>query len=194
LLECIEIKKLWPTHNKAMKRFDTKFGLYEYEARNGYRYLAVGKVSKFQACIEVFSSIHKGISLLRSLAEQFEIDYRFCKYCVSGNDEFFQKDDTTDLPDKKLQNKQIENAISFVLKNRPSFAIIDKGRSVEERSYILVENGHFYGMGYISSDTQIFEPSEIKDYLTAYKNNDYIMQLIYGYVEKYPRKVFQMNE
>jgi len=114
LLECIEIKKLWPTHNKAMKRFDTKFGLYEYEARNGYRYLAVGKVSKFQACIEVFSSIHKGISLLRSLAEQFEIDYRFCKYCVSGNDEFFQKDDTTDLPDKKLQNKQIENAISFV--------------------------------------------------------------------------------
>jgi DNA polymerase-3 subunit epsilon len=29
-------------HNKAPKRFEPKFGLFEYEARNGYRYLAVG--------------------------------------------------------------------------------------------------------------------------------------------------------
>jgi DNA polymerase-3 subunit epsilon len=42
LLECTEIKKLWPIHNKALKRFEPKFGLFEYEARNGYRYLAVG--------------------------------------------------------------------------------------------------------------------------------------------------------
>jgi DNA polymerase-3 subunit epsilon len=42
LLECTEIKKLWLFTTKHLKRFEPKFGLFEYEARNGYRYLAVG--------------------------------------------------------------------------------------------------------------------------------------------------------
>jgi len=191
LLECSEIKKLWPVHNKALKRFEAKFGLYEYEARSGYRYLAVGKVSKFQACVEVFSTIHDAINVLRSIAEKFEIDYRFCKYAIQGGGELFQQHDTDNLPDVELHNEQVQNAIDFVLKNRPTFAIIDKGRSAEERSCIWVENGHFYGMGYLSSDIAITDPSDFKDYVTPYKSSHYIMQLIYSYVEKYPKKVFQ---
>ena len=54
LMECCEIKKLWPVHNRALKKFDPKFGLYEYEARNGYKYLAICKRSKHQAYIEMF--------------------------------------------------------------------------------------------------------------------------------------------
>src|SRR6218665_1107835 len=65
LLECTEIKKLWPTYNRALKRFEAKFGIYQYEARNGYKYLAIGKVSKFQICIHEFSSLYEGINLLR---------------------------------------------------------------------------------------------------------------------------------
>jgi hypothetical protein len=53
LLECTEIKDLWPVYNKALKRFEPKYGLFEYEARNGYRYLAIGKL-KNQSCIETF--------------------------------------------------------------------------------------------------------------------------------------------
>jgi DNA polymerase-3 subunit epsilon len=38
---------------QSTKNFEPKFGLFEYEARNGYRYLAVGKLIK-QSCIETF--------------------------------------------------------------------------------------------------------------------------------------------
>jgi DNA polymerase-3 subunit epsilon len=38
-LNSTEIKDLWPVYNKALKRFEPKYGLFEYEARNGYRYL-----------------------------------------------------------------------------------------------------------------------------------------------------------
>ena len=86
-------------------------------------------------------------------------------------------------------NRQIESALDFLLSNRSSFAIIDKGRSVEERSCIWVENGHFYGMGYIGTDIGFTDPSEIKDYVTPYSSNQYIMQLIYAYAEKYPGKI-----
>jgi DNA polymerase-3 subunit epsilon len=191
LLECTEIKKLWPAYNRALKRFEPKFGLYEYEARSGYRYLAVGKLSKFQASIQVFNTLHDGITVLRKLAEQFELDYRFCKFCTSAESEVAPKVDMTNLPEAEHHNTQVENAIDFVIKNRPSFAIIDKGRAADERSCIWVENGHFYGMGYITLDTAFTDPSEIKEYVTPYRSNQYIMQLIYTYAGKHPGKVLQ---
>jgi DNA polymerase-3 subunit epsilon len=189
LLECTEIKKLWPAYNKALKRFEVKYGLYEYEARSGYRYLAIGKVSKFQQCIRVFNSMHDGINVLRNLKEQFRIDYRFCKYCIPAEEEVPHLYDRTNLPDVVQHNEQIENAVNFVLENRPSFAIIDKGRFAEERSCIWVEDGHFYGMGYIDSGIGVTDLSGLRDYVTPYKSNHYIMQLIYRYAERYPGKV-----
>jgi len=192
LLECTEIKSLWPTYNRALKRFEPKYGLYQYEARNGYKYLAVGKLTKFQSCIEHFSSLYDGINLLQSLAQQFELDQRFCKYCTVV-EEVFQKNDLRDLPDVLLHNEKIENAIDFLLNSRPSFAIIDKGRSADERSCIWVENGHFYGMGYMTLDAVITDPSEVKNYVTVYRSNQYIMQLIYSYAAKYPGKVKNSN-
>jgi DNA polymerase-3 subunit epsilon len=53
IVECTEIKDLWPAYNKALKRFEPKYGLFEYEA-DGYRYLAIGKLTKNQSCIETF--------------------------------------------------------------------------------------------------------------------------------------------
>lgn len=190
LLECTEIKKLWPTYNKALKRFDPKYGLYQYEARNGYKYLVIGKLNKFQTCIHEFNSQYDGIDVLRNLAQQFEIDHRFCKYTKPEEGEMPQKNDLSNLPEAAFHNEIIENAIAFLLSNRPSFAIIDKGRSREERSCIWVENGHFYGMGYIGSDITITQSSEIKDHVTPYKGNQYITHLICAYAEKNPRKVF----
>ena len=35
VLECTEIKKIWPAYNRALKRFMPKYGLYQYQARNG---------------------------------------------------------------------------------------------------------------------------------------------------------------
>ncbi|MDR6763982.1 DNA polymerase-3 subunit epsilon [Flavobacterium sp. 2755] len=190
LLECTEIKKLWPTYNRALKRFEAKFGIYQYEARNGYKYLAIGKVSKFQICIHEFNSQYDGINLLRSLAEQFEIDHRFCKYTRPEEGELFQNNEVKDLPDVVLHNEQVDNAIDFLLTNRPTFAIIDKGRSKDERSCIWIENGHFHGMGYIPSDISIHDPLEVKNYTEPYKSNQYIEHLIFAYAEKHPGKVF----
>lgn len=190
LLECTEIKKLWPTYNRALKRFEAKFGIYQYEARNGYKYLAIGKVSKFQICIHEFNSQYDGINLLRTLAEQFEIDHRFCKYTRPEEGEIFQNNEVKDLPDVSLHNEQVDNAIDFLLTNRPTFAIIDKGRSKDERSCIWIENGRFYGMGYIPSDISIHDPLEVKNYTEPYKSNQYIEHLIFAYAEKHPGKVF----
>jgi DNA polymerase III subunit epsilon len=189
LLECSEIKTLWPAYNRALKRFDPKYGLYGYEARNGYCYLAIGKLAKGQACIESFNSLYDGIYVLRNLAEQFNIDSRFCSYGTVDDGELLQKQDVTPLPDAEEHNHKVEEALGFLVNSRPTFAIMDKGRTVGERSCIWVEQGHFYGMGYIASDVSFTEVAEIKGYVTQYRSNQYIMHLIYSYAEKYPGKV-----
>ncbi len=189
VLECTEIKKLWPTYNRALKRFDAKFGLYHYEARNGYRYLAVGKLSKFQECIESFDSEYAGINLLLGLSQQFEIDPRFCKYGLPADGEAPQQYNMTDLPEVQVHNEKVQNALDQIQNNRPSFALIDKGRTADERSCIWVENGHFYGMGYLPIDSTLNDIEELKDYITPYKSNQYIMRLLYSYAQKYPAKV-----
>jgi DNA polymerase-3 subunit epsilon len=129
-------------------------------------------------------------NLLRSLAQQFEIDYRFCLYGPTTQGEGFQKRDTANLPDVLHHNSQIEKAIAFLSSNRKSFAIIDKGRVAEERSCIWVEKGHFYGMGYITTDVGFTAVSELKEHVTPYKSNQYLMQLITTHASKYPKKVF----
>lgn len=190
LLECTEIQKLWPTYNRALKKYQPKYGLYQYEARNGYIYLAIGKLNKFQSCIEHFSSLYEGINLLQSMARQFELDYRFCNYGNTIEDQPSIKPKTTNLPDIDLHNEKVENAILFLQSNKQNFAIIDKGRTPDERSCIWIENGHFYGMGYMATDVGFINPAEIKDFVTPYSSNHYIMQLILNYAEKFPSKVF----
>ena len=194
LLECIEIKQLFPKHNKALKRFESKYGLFGYEARSGYRYLAIGKLAKNQNSIETFDAIYDGINLLRELAEKFEIDHRFCKYGSMSDDVFpFQKD-AADLPEIEYHNAKIQAALDFYLNSRPTFAIIDKGRNKNEKSFIWVENGHFYGMGYIDSDIAINDLSQIKEHISPYKSNQYIMQLVLSFIKKHPTKVHLYKE
>ncbi|WP_317174735.1 hypothetical protein [Flavobacterium sp. HJJ] len=78
-----------------------------------------------------------------------------------------------------------------MLNSRSSFAIINKGRSPEERSCIWIEKGQFYGMGYMASDAGFTNPSEIRDFVLRYQDNHYMMQLILNYAEKYPSRVFK---
>lgn len=194
LLECSEIKQLWPIHNKALKRFEPKFGLFEYEARNGYKYLAVGKLAKNQKCLETFDHIYGGINLLQELAQKFDIDSRFCKYGGMADGVFTTQENTFSLPDIDLHNDQIQAAIDFYLNSRSSFAIIDKGRTTDERSCILVEKGQFYGMGYLDSHVVITVSNQIKEHIKQYKPNQYSTQLVLNHAQKYPRKVVFFNK
>lgn len=193
LLECTEIQKLWPIYNKALKRFEPKFGLFEYTARNGYRYLAVGKVSKQQPCIEFFGTVNECINLLRSLQEKFNLDYRFCKYAVTVEKEGILVQDLSDLPEVDFHNLQVQKAVDSITENKASFYIKDKGRNADECSFVYVEQGHFNGMGYISNEAVVKDAEQLKDFLTCYKSNSYIMQLISAYAVKFTDKVFSIS-
>lgn len=154
----------------------------------------MGKVSKLQPCIEIFGTVNEGINFLRSLKEKFTLDYRFCKYAVESHSEGIAAvKDLSALPLLDFHNKLIQQAVDFVTEIKPSCYVLDKGRTKDERSCIWIQDGHYYGMGYISNEISVTNPEQLKDFVTRYKSSSYIMQLISVYAGKYPDKVYDIS-
>lgn len=93
-----------------------------------------------------------------------------------------------DRPLPEVYNTLVIEALESLVNELPSFVIIDKGREEGEKSCIWVEKGVFYGMGYIDRYTDLNSLEDIKMTLTRYSSNNYMMQLINAYAEKYPYK------
>jgi len=193
LLECTEIKKLWPIYNKALKKYEPKYGLFAYEARNGYKYLAIAKLTQGQTPVETYGKLYDAINELSSLSKQFQIEARFCNFAQKPTNESiqFRLDET--IQNAEEHNSKIEQALGCLLESKETFVIIDKGRTKDEKSCIWVEKGHFFGMGYIPLEETINEIVQLKEQVTRYKSNPYIMKLISNYAEKFPRKVLRVE-
>ena len=86
-------------------------------------------------------------------------------------------------------NHLVAEALSSLEKAQPSFYILDRGRNPQERSCIWVENGRFYGMGYLHEDNQLHDQEDIRQSLKRYPGNDYMMHLIRQFTERHPERV-----
>ena len=183
LLEAAEIQRLWPVHNRALKRFEPKYALYAYEDNGGYLRLAIGRYHKHQQPAQVFHRQIDAYNSLQRLIREFELHPA---YCGLG-----RVDEAPLLSDHNLR---MQKALDHLDRDLPTFAIFDKGRDDDEISVIWVEQGKLFGMGYLSSHADITTPDAIKETLTRYPSNHYMMQLIYGYVEKHPDTVWKPTE
>src|SRR5579871_2459988 len=83
LLECIEIKRLWPVYNRSLKRFQPSFGLYVYEDRNGYSRLIVEKKKRQMMPVYTFSRLEEGRQLLQRLVREKGLCPKLC-YLQTG--------------------------------------------------------------------------------------------------------------
>lgn len=192
ILECSEIKRLWPIYNRALKKYEPQYGLLEYVDIQGYKRLVIGKRTKNHRCIQTFNREFDGIKVLLNLMEEFNLDIRLCyfghradSFDVSANPHLRD----VPLPDVEEHNERVEKALESLKGNQKSFFILDKGRNEEEWSCIGVEKGEFYGMGYLSKETDLTNWEDVKATLIRYPSNHYIMQLIESYKEKHPQKV-----
>lgn len=188
LLECVEIKRLWPKYNRALKKFEPKFGLFTYQGINGYEYLAVGKLTKQQPCFQLFQSEYEAVSALRKLCTDYDIDMRYCRFGTVSEKEFTTNRFQHAISSEE-HNHRIAEALSALAEAQPSFYIIDRGRTPQERSCIWVEKGQFYGMGYLHEDNQLHDQEDIRQSLKRYPGNDYMMHLIRQFTERHPERV-----
>ena len=193
LMECIEIRRLWPKYNRSLKRFEQIYGLYIYEDRNGYLRLAIEKIRQQLRPVYTFSLLAEGQLLLRKLVKQFNLCPKLCfiqtdedpcegmreKYCSGACEQ---------MEPAAIYNQRLNMAVDSLKEDLPSFILKDSGRHGKEQSCILIERGKFYGMGYLDQDVQVGDIEQLKNYLTAYPENGYMRGLVYQYAARWPNK------
>ncbi|RKR82737.1 DNA polymerase-3 subunit epsilon [Mucilaginibacter gracilis] len=194
ILETVEIKRLWPKYNRAQKHHEYTYGLYQYEDQRGYLRLAIDKWTKYSAPLYTCNSMLDGYSLLNQLIEAFDLCPKLC--FVQRNEEPCSRNLTKPCACQvtettKRYNSRVDKALAHLKAALSTFAIRDKGRNDDEYSYILIENGEFYGMGYISNSTVTDDGLlSIKSQLTPYPGNGYIKSLVANYAVSNPdRKI-----
>ncbi|MFA5243809.1 MAG: exonuclease domain-containing protein [Pedobacter sp.] len=194
ILEAVEIKRLWPAFNRSLKRFEHAYGLYTYEDQNTYIRLVIDKKSKFSRPYYTFTSILEGHNLLRNLITEFNLCPKLC-FIQRNNDPCISPDSRPcrgaceQSESSADYNSRVRDALEHLHTSLPAFLLVDNGRHYEEKSCILMEQGHFYGMGYIPNDVPERMTDELKTYLTPYPANDYIRNLILNYAIRFPEKL-----
>jgi DNA polymerase-3 subunit epsilon len=200
LREVSEIRKIWPKYNRALKKYEPRFGLFVYEDRNNYLRLAIGKYNKSLIVQHEFMSLHEGTSLLHQLCADFGLCPELCSigpcnpYCYDANDHTAVPDRVAIHGSPEEYNSKVRQALADFQQKAPSFYLLDKGRNDDEQSCIWVEKGVFYGMGYVSRYSDVQNPQEIRDSLTRCPANRYMMDLIMKYARRHPQKVKNIED
>ncbi len=189
LKESEEIKKNKPIFNRAQRRTIFTQALYSYTDVNGYINLKIDKADGRRSAITTFSNRQSGKSFLFRAIENYELCQKLTGLYPTHSNCFNY---TIEQCHGACINKEhIEDYNARVLKlirynsfENKSMLIIDKGRSYEERSAILIENGIFKGIGYFNLNFQIDNIEIIQSLITPMQNNRDVQHIIKAFLRK----------
>ncbi|MEO8151145.1 MAG: exonuclease domain-containing protein, partial [Bacteroidia bacterium] len=194
LLESAEIKRLWPDYNRSQKNYEPVYGIYDYSDQHGYVRLGVDKLKKNIQPLLTFRLYSDAIAYLHKAVSEFELCPRLCgvqntrNKCVGLETQMCrgaceQSEATDDY------NTRVQLFIDELQEVKPTYIVKETGRTADEQSYLLIENGKFFGMGYVAADTLITSIDELKNHLKPLKENSYMNQVIRNYAERNPHKI-----
>ncbi|HTJ12133.1 MAG TPA: exonuclease domain-containing protein [Dinghuibacter sp.] len=189
ILEHSEIRRLWPLFNYAHKHPVEAFSLYVFEDVKGYLRLAIEGKKKHLEPVYTFNLLVEGQNMLRKLIQQFDLCPKMC---------FMDRTQGASLPEERGEtmvayNQRVMEAVAFLRKNLPTFAIVERSEASPDAACILMESGRFYGMGYLPQGTPVPQVEELKNMLTPYPDHDYIRGLIYRYIQRWPGKKVELT-
>ncbi len=182
ILESVEIKKHWPEYNRAQKRIEFTYGIYDYEDRNGYIRLCIDRVRKHTRPVVTFKTLSEAFATMQQIVSEAELCAKLCMLDTSRDEcNGYEKGICRGACNKhetpEHYNQRVQQTIDN-LSQAASYAIIDKGLEKNQNSCILIEKGKFYGMGYIPADAVSNNMDTIKMFIKPRKETFFIRELI----------------
>ncbi len=186
ILESTEIKKYWPKYNKAQKRYEHQFAIYSYTNQNDVMQLCVEKRKKNLPYIVTAKNHVDGLNILRNMVVAYKLCPNFCMLTYMATELVHHTCNGTCSQYKtvRLYNNNLQKAIVSFQKTQPSFLLVGEGLEATEQSVIVFVNGNFEGMGYIPKAITTYTYKIVQPYITTYKTNEYINNLILNYSEQ----------
>lgn len=189
LKESEEIKRVKPILNRSLRRTVFTHALYSFVDDNGYINLKIDVVDGRKNPITTFSNRQSGKSFITKAVE----DYNLCQKLTGlykTKTSCFNYDIKTcegaciQKEPAEIYNKRVEALINKNSYKNKNMVIIDKGRDIDERSAILIENGVFKGLGFFNLNYQINNIEVLESIITPMQNNRDTQHIIQSYLRK----------
>ncbi len=192
VMESLEIKKLWPQFNYSQKKWEFSFGLFRYEDQQGRQRLGIGPMKKNLNPVFQFHILSDGHRLLWRMVKEFRLCPKLCFLQKEGDCIGIQEHYCSGICEGREgpenYNERVEKAVAALRSELPSFAIVEEGRDQQEKTYMLMEDGKFYGFGFVSSTEKITDKEHLKKFITPYPENEYVRSLVLRHAESFPHK------
>ncbi|PSL07463.1 exonuclease domain-containing protein [Cecembia rubra] len=175
LLETLEIKRIWPKYNRALKYQSSNWALFQYEDSQGFIRFQVSKNnSKIQNLLE-FDSHSEAWKYIMEQTEHFELCPKLTgiqKTAMECYDHQINKCLGACCGKEKVEvyNKRAQKFIDSIQSEKGSVLIKEKGRSVNETCALLFENGILAAYGFISQEEYLENNEEILNRLERVKH------------------------
>jgi DNA polymerase-3 subunit epsilon len=195
LMESHEIKRLMPSVNRAQKVRQFPYVIHSFENEAGYLCLEIKKTTaKTRKNLQVVASFPKqenARTWLRGVQKGFELCLKHCHLEVKGGpcfDYHLEKCHGACIGDESPEsyNDRAEAAMTALDQNflQPNFFLLDKGRSPEEKSVVMVEDGEYRGYGYVDATELNGHLDELRDAIVWNEHNPEVMRILQGCLSK----------
>ncbi|MFK7061258.1 exonuclease domain-containing protein [Flavobacterium oreochromis] len=189
LKESEEIKINKPIYNRAQRKTLFPFALYSEKDQNGYLALKVLKADGRKKEITSFANAQEGKNALFKITEKYQLCqkinglYDTKKACFQYeikqcNGAYINQENPNDY------NARVVDFINQHQFYNQNMVIIDKGRSLEERSAILIENGIYKGYCFYDLNYQINTIEILKNIIIPMQSNRDTRNIIQSFINK----------
>lgn len=176
ILEAREIRSRWPKYNLAQKVRVESWGIFDYYDRNGFRRFVVNAVGRNAKPLVTFANKSAAWSALWTKVKDFELCPKLsglqvakgpCYAHLSGSCRGACEGKETVAE----YNARTETMMTSFTPGGMSAAILGPGRSVQEQSVILVEQGKYVGFGYASAGQSLNELAAVREVIAPDREN-----------------------
>jgi DNA polymerase III subunit epsilon len=170
LKEAEEIKKHKPKHNRMRKADVFTHCIDWFKDEQGIVNFKIMPYEESENALCSFVSYSSAREKLENWIDLHTLCLRYCSLTGSDSVCFNHQIKTCNglcagEEDKEIYNKRAMAIVEEYIFRDSDFVLIDKGRHIEERSLILIENGHYAGFGYMTQSDSFSNKEELMSYI-----------------------------
>jgi len=189
LKESEEIKRNKPIFNRALKQTSFSHGLYSFTDEKGYINLKIDQVNGKETPITTFSNFKSAKSFVNRTTDEHNLCQKLTGiHLTNGNCfNYTIKQCFGACIAEETQTDYNKRVIKIINKHNfatQSIVIIDRGRDIDERSAILIENGMYKGFGFFNLNYQINNLDVLQSILTNMEHNRDTQHIIQSYLRR----------
>lgn len=189
LKESQEVKVNRPRYNRSQKKTVFPVALYSEIDSNGYINLILEKADGRKKEITSYTSLQEGKNALFKITAKYHLCQKLTGLYQTKKECFQYKIKECDGAcigevTSEIYNLRVQQFISENSFENKSMVLIDRGRNINERSAILIENGIYKGYAYYDLNYQITNIDILKNILVPMQHNRDVKNIIQSYIRK----------